>query len=279
MENNWINKVSKLIIEEEPSFIRRKDKYLPRYLVKYRSVSEQAIDSLKNDTVWFDKPSKYNDPYDCSITITGEIVSNYMEQNIKELEAKTGKLDSMTKKMLYDFLFTGLIERLNEHIQNSCLISCFSTEINSMLMWSHYGNSHKGFCLVYDISEVDANSMIRKNLYSVNYNQNKFDIAYYLDDTLNPEFPCIASLCWKSKEWSYENEYRIVLPCTEVNCEPKLYNFIKPTQIYLGSKMNKEDKDRIENIALDRGINVMQMSCDAQRFALIPSELLWKRRE
>lgn len=234
---------------------------------------------MKNDTVWFDKPSKYNDPYDCSITITGEIVNNYIEQKIIECESKTGKLNDMSKKMLYDFLFSGLIERLNEHIQNSCLISCFSTKIDSMLMWSHYANSHKGFCLVYDISEVDKKSMIRKNLYPVIYDENKFDIAYYLDDTLKPKYPCIASLCWKNKEWSYENEFRIILPCTGVNYEPNLYKFIKPTQIYLGSNMSKEDKDIIENIAIDREIKVMNMSCDAQRFALIPNELLWKRRE
>ena len=43
--------------------------------------------------------------------------------------------------------------------------------------------------------------------------------------------------------------------------------------------MSKEDKDIIENIAIDREIKVMNMSCDAQRFALIPNELLWKRGE
>lgn len=279
MENEWFNKISKMITEEEPSFIKRKNQYLPKYLVKYYRVSENSIESLKNDTVWFDKPLNYNDPYDCSITITGELVRTYIEQKIADLECKVGKLDSINKNELYDFQFSEFVDRLNEHIKNSCLISCFSTEVDSMLMWSHYADSHKGFCLVYDISEIDANNMIRKNLYSVIYNENKFDIGYYLNRALEPKYPFIASLCWKSKEWSYENEYRIVLPCSEVNCKPQLYNFIKPIQIFLGSNINKEDKDKIENLGIDRGIKVNQMSCNAQKYSLISRELLWKRRE
>lgn len=279
MENEWINRVRNLIIKEDPEFLKRKDECLPRYLVKYRNASEQAIESLENDTMWFDKPSNFNDPYDCSITITGEIVRNYIEQNIKELELKVGKLNSLNTKYLYEFQLAGLISRLNEYIQNSCLISCFSTKINSMLMWSHYADSHKGFCIVYDISEVISNNMVRKNLYPVIYSESKFDIAYYLDDALNAKYPCIASLCWKNVEWSYENEYRLILPCSEGSCQPKLYDFIKPTQVYLGANMDTQDKDRIENIALDKGIKLSHMSCDPQRYVLMANELLWKRRE
>ncbi len=137
MEDEWVNRINKLILEENPQFINRKDKCLPKYLMKYRSVSEQAIDSLKNDTVWFDKPSRYNDPYDCSIKMTSEFVSNYINQKINKLESKMGKLNRESKIMLYNFQLSGLIDRLNEYIQNSCLISCFSTQIDSMLMWSH----------------------------------------------------------------------------------------------------------------------------------------------
>ena len=180
--------------------------------------------------------------------------------------------------MLYDFRHSQLIDRINKHIQHSCLISCFSTEVDSMLMWSHYADSHKGFCLVYDISEVEPSNTIRKNLYSVLYSEDKFDIAYYIDDTLDAEYPCIASLCWKNKEWTYENEYRIVLPCTEGKCEPDLYDFIKPTQIYLGANISQEDGDRIANISLDKGIKVFQMNCNSHKYALEARELLWKRR-
>ncbi len=280
MKDEWISRIHKMLLKEDVQFNTEKDKCLPRYLAKYRSINEYSINSLKNDTVWFDKPSNYNDPYDCSITITGELIRNYINQNIEKLESNIGSnFDSKQKVELYDFQFSGLIDEFNGYIQNSCLISCFSAKSDSLLMWSHYSDSHKGFCLVYDISKVDTNSMIRKNLYPVNYVQNKFDLACYLDDALSPEYPCVASLCWKNMEWSYENEYRIVLPCEAEDCHPKLYDFIKPVYILLGSKMDKEDKDRIENIALDREIKILHMSCNAQRYALDSCELLWKRRE
>ena len=29
-------------------------------------------------------------------------------------------------------------------------VACFTTELNNILMWSHYADGHKGFCLEFD---------------------------------------------------------------------------------------------------------------------------------
>lgn len=279
MNEQWLSTMEKLIKEEDINFIKRKNQYLPKYLVKYRNVNQYSLESLKNDTIWFDKPANFNDPYDCSITVTGKPINDYLENLIKKLEEHGGKLDDTNKQYYSNFVTKGVIDELNDYVQNSCLVSCFSTKCDSMLMWSHYADCHTGFCLIYDISGISPDSYIRKNLYSVIYAEDKFDISYYLDKSLEAYYPFIASLCWKNREWSYENEFRIVLPYNKENCIPQSLEFIKPVYICLGAKMSKENKEKITDISLDKGIKILEMYCEPQKFKLEAMELIWKRRE
>ena len=279
MEIDFTKKVQELLKEDNTEFSATKNQYLPKYLAKYRAPTAQALESFKNDTMWFDFPVNYNDPYDCSITISGRIIDEAISQRISNI----GIFDDDTpipdesQFHLDNFFRSGIINNINTFVQKSCLISCFSTNWSSMLMWSHYGSSHKGFCTLYDISQLDAGNMIRKNLYPVIYSDKKFDISYYLDDLLTPKYPFIASLCWKNVAWSYEDEYRIILPNSSSG--PHLIDFIKPSAIFLGAKMDKGYEDTITNIALDRKIKVYNMECSSQKFELEARELIWKRRD
>lgn len=232
MKDQWINTMEKLIKEYDEDFIKRKDQCLPKYLIKYRNVNQYSLESLKDDTVWFDKPATFNDPYDCSITVTGKPFNDYLESIIKNMEEQAGKLDDTNRQYFADFATKGVIDELNEYVQNSCLVSCFTTTVDSMLMWSHYADCHSGFCMIYDISGISSSSYIRKNLYPVIYSGDKFDISYYLDKSLGADYPFIASLCWKNKVWSYENEYRIVLPYGKEKSIPQSIPFIKPTYMF-----------------------------------------------
>lgn len=51
----------------------------PKYLYKYRKVDEYSIENLKNDTVWFSHPSKFDDTLDTSINID-------IKQEMKEFQ-------------------------------------------------------------------------------------------------------------------------------------------------------------------------------------------------
>lgn len=278
MNEEWITKIIDLIQEESLEFIDRKDKCLPKYLFKYRSVDDYSISSLLNDTLWFDHPANFNDPYDCSVNFTGDIIDDYINNLWKTISEKAG-IKSKLEKQVYNFYHSSIIEKFDKAISNSCLVCCFSSNVNSMLMWSHYANSHKGFCIAYDISKLDKNNIMRKNLYPVIYKKEKFDVSYYLDSAICPKYPAIAGLCWKSREWSYEDEYRIILPCKDNIKEPKLFNVLKPSAIFLGSKIDQKSEEKIENIALDRKIEVYKAECDSKSFTIAFNKLLFKRRE
>lgn len=131
------SRINSILLKEDTKFIKRKDQYLPKFLMKYRTVNENTIGCLQTDTMWFDKPLNFNDPYDCSITISSESAREYINKKIDTIELEVGKFNSENRKMIYEFLYSTQMEKLNNHIKNTFLVSCFSTRVDSMLMWSH----------------------------------------------------------------------------------------------------------------------------------------------
>lgn len=51
--------------------------------------------------------------------------------------------------------FTNEIIQKVKDARNSALISCFSQRYDSILMWSHYGDKHKGICIEFDRPDKD----------------------------------------------------------------------------------------------------------------------------
>ena len=56
-------------------------------------------------------------------------------------------------------------ERLIDDFCNFVRMACFTrNEVQSMLMWAHYDNNHKGFCVAYNVKDsLD----LRSNLFPV----------------------------------------------------------------------------------------------------------------
>lgn len=51
--------------------------------------------------------------------------------------------------------FTNEIIQKVKEVRNNTLISCFSKRYDSILMWSHYGDKHKGICVEFDRPDKD----------------------------------------------------------------------------------------------------------------------------
>ena len=51
--------------------------------------------------------------------------------------------------------FTNEIIQKVKEVRNNALISCFSKRYDSILMWSHYGDKHKGICIEFDRPDKD----------------------------------------------------------------------------------------------------------------------------
>ena len=67
---------------------------------------------------------------------------------------------------------------------------------HNVLMWSHYGDSHKGICLVFKVDKVP--NRLRKVIY-----QDTIPEVEYVEKT-----NALEILLTKSPGWEYEGEYR-----------------------------------------------------------------------
>lgn len=131
----------------------------------------------------FSSPCHFNDPFDCRPTI-------FSECSDKPFPHAVGN-------------------NINQALQNATSttvgVACFTTEADSMLMWSHYGDQHKSVCVGFD-SDVLESAVIRNNESHPLYHKLQ-KVVYTNDRPNNDDRRCFFH---KSLKWQYENEYRLI---------------------------------------------------------------------
>lgn len=179
-------------------------------------------------------------------------------------------------------------------------IACFSECGDSSLMWGHYADSHKGFCLEYDFSTVlqDCaincaspakcnNFMLNLPIAPVTYSNYRLDATSYLPTVIQGYLQAstnalvdiyfldmlLLAKCQllKSSDWAYEREWRIALRTPSEQYKPhKCLTKLKPTGVYLESKMPANDQQVIYEICQSKGIPcyIMLQNYTGQDFTL-----------
>lgn len=174
-----------------------------------------------------------------------------------------------------------ILERIyigfSKKVGNQFKIGCLTTSYENKLMWSHYADSHKGFCIEYDFSTdiKKANSLILLPVvYSDERVQVPFDIKlgdYDRDFNVRKKANTIMfeNLFTKDRVWTYENEWRILISSNvglEVGMPPI-------SCIYIGASCPCEDKGKLLKIAKDKHIPVKQMKTDFCKYKLYAEEI------
>ena len=204
-------------------------------------------------------------------------------------------LDNSTVKNNFDLLLLAilnllpdLIPRLPEEFIKTVLwvkkrryAACFSEEFTANLMWAHYADSHRGFCLEYDFTKYMRdceencgnvlgchNFMLNLTLAPVHYNSSRFDATTFLQtifqqllgSKLNVQLPpyhpdvlfMTKALLVKSEDWSYEKEWRLISPPDSGSEEElprsKQLTHIPPTAVYIGARASNETEEKLEFI-------------------------------
>jgi Protein of unknown function (DUF2971) len=175
-------------------------------------------DTLVNHRVHFSNPKNFNDPWDCH---------PYFEPAIDDAESRRKwgeRLDGMYESLpaalrvtleakwegnWYDHkeLLRQSIEKLTGWVRQFTVerwrIYCLTPHPDSVLMWAHYAEKHKGICLEFD----GRNEQVGR-AYRVLY-KDAFPIIGP-DEFNDPKALVDAVLLTKSQEWAYEDEYRIL---------------------------------------------------------------------
>lgn len=143
-------------------------------------------------------------------------------------------------------------------------VSCFTTSPFSMLMWSHYANNHKGFCVEYDIPIPNKENIeLLQNLFPVIYSDERVSVLeQLLEDLRTPNVS--EDVVWsiykyglltKSLPWGYQNEWRLI--SLDNMLSDKLdYNcsFFPISKVYLGAKMDGKAREEIIKTCAEKSI-------------------------
>lgn len=166
-------------------------------------------------------------------------------------------------------LIDEMDSKLAEKMKNLFLVGCLCTSYKNKLMWSHYADGHKGFCIEYDFSEPE-DEILSKLPLPVVYSENrplvpwKAAIDNSVENMEEAYAEIVMGLLTKDKEWEYENEWRILIGATE---DAELV-MPKVSCIYLGASIEKENRDKIVAIAKKLNIPVKQMKVDRGTYDL-----------
>ena len=118
---------------------------------------------------------------------------------------------SGTETDAHRFLLTSEIE--SELLKRySKGIYCLGTRTSCPLMWSHYGDQHRGLCIGYTVPDRE-----RSNLFKVQYGGSRLvltsDVASMLaGDSAAAKAVDSAVLLQKANDWKYEREWRLLGP-------------------------------------------------------------------
>lgn len=125
--------------------------------------------------------------------------------------------------------FNKMVDDAVEKIRHSILVSCFSLRNDSILMWSHYAQSHRGACIEYEVDNDD----FKKVAYSKR--PIRFKLSKTLEYILGHEFSgtkmnysdntllfAIEPVLTKFRDWKYEKEVRFAYSFDEQN--PRIHD-------------------------------------------------------
>lgn len=214
------------------------------------------------------------------LNYTKESITNANDEAIE----KYGEITASIKQSLDDNI-DRISEEAVQAVKQMAFIACFSEIIHSVTMWSHYANSHKGFALEYDTRAFRLKCQFCENLkqcnkaavcnfYPVIYQKQRYDatdfLGWYIGRSMgvpikNPDtFASSKSLLYKSSQWSYEKEWRLVVSKLNEFQEKSpvcIYN-LRPRAIYYGSRISSIHKKLLHLMAKEKGIKEYQMYID-----------------
>lgn len=235
---------------------RSKIKLYPNFIYKYLPLAEDKHkkflrDYLVESKLWLSSPNSFNDPFDmkCRYIFEGKPHEKRKHLNtifkLYDPDLPKNKRERIISHSLTnDQFLVETLENINKNQINENGVCCFSEDTKNILMWAHYGSSHKGISLQFQICK-DISIFTQAS--AVTYSH-EYPTINYLNDNLSN---AIAGTMWrKSKNWEYEKERRIIHPI-ESNCYLQ-FNPSALTALILRCKLESDSEEIIKSLLRER---------------------------
>ncbi|WP_161985085.1 DUF2971 domain-containing protein [Agarivorans sp. Toyoura001] len=200
------------------------------------------LTALANKQLWFSDQYDFNDPFEGAHIKDNQVPQDILDTFVckPKQEVDEERFTKMLNEMgLQEGRFTNaqLFKKIAEHdlqvivdIVHGSKIVCLSLSeqdndpIYNNLMWSHYADGLRGFCLVFDgeLLQQDIYNSSNKSMRPIKIQYQNIPNTLKLLDFIESESvlgsdnnfnfvdAVTKTVATKSKEWSYENEFRIL---------------------------------------------------------------------
>ena len=284
----------------------------PDRMFKYRTCCDDNISAFEKDQLWLATSDKFNDPFDTLIQFDKEELSRALDvlsspdvfaafkryfaaggqippqvsrvvdcEEIarlrgiakEEVSSDAAKGLGAQEKISLQIMVALCVNFLPQVVQRFSTVVCLSERIDSILMWSHYADNHKGFALGYDLRPFLSPNDQGIGLFPVVYDEKRYnanDFIIWLFCSLfqipaaNPDLMnSVKLLLYKSLDWEYEREWRLIKTNNKDFFKEKAEPIIcRPNSIYYGCRISNSNRERLHRIAISKGIEEHVMSVD-----------------
>jgi hypothetical protein len=181
--------------------------------------------------------------------------------------------------------FTPLVTRLlDDGLALKVGACCFSEVPDSLLMWSHYADSHSGFVIEFDSAhphfhEQRTEEDELRHLRRVEYREGRPSGPL-------TELSGVEIFFVKSSHWSYEREWRMLRSFSDASIIEKksphtIYLFSYPIEcirsVIIGARMKSDTEDELRRVLQAIGsrspIQLQRATLDESHFGLIISDV------
>jgi hypothetical protein len=293
----------------------------PNKLYKYVS-ADGARQILRDGKVRCSSPVLFNDPFDgqieAALDFSNQALDDYMAQRVMEFAAAGSPIpvgasdvfkyqyerfkellaagkssdeaieaDALIRRLAETLAEPNEVQRPREPIkwsktQRDFRVSSFSETHESIIMWSHYADHHRGACLEFSAHPDGLMQYARQVQYLgdlPNFASLKEwgDFLLGLGD-LNRLRLVEDYLLRKNPEWNYEREWRILFPKSSSD---DLYYYLpfneaELSALYLGLRMRDVDRFALQSLCAGKysSIAIKQAARSKKQFCLEFFELV-----
>jgi hypothetical protein len=253
----------------------------------FRYVGPARVDCLQNEEVCFSPPVRFNDPFDLRPVFAPVTDRHYLKRIIRECtragEFPVVGLPRAQRRKLEKQVGKGAIAHYRENagrfadaqqgafqqkLDKYFGVLCFSTINDNLLMWAHYGNSHRGFVLEFDTEDEQFKRL--GDLHAIKYDTNRPVVDPVKQIT-------VENYNRKSLEWQYEREYRLVRhlqTCERRSLAMGDFYFVRMPRscvkaVYLGNRIEKPLAKKIFEIMADTPAAIYETELHTLEFGLV----------
>lgn len=242
----------------------------PKTLYKFRSWSVAHHRKLLTEgQLWVPVASDLNDPFDCCIPFRYDLMryDDFLErlsrnppvecEGMSLTEIREWAMPKIEGLGIFDTdRKGGVLTRLAISYREIYGILSFATVCDDLLLWSHYADRHKGFCVGFDYDGIDAamGEFFDKTDVPVlgrwiEYVKEQPAIIPSADDRDDRD-AYIRLLTVKANRWRYEKEYRYLF--SQKFDFPIAFDASCVSEVILGSEMSVEDRTAVRVFAEKR---------------------------